>query len=374
MYHTSFLISFIALLFGYSCQSQTPELLIGNGNGLTPVQQEILAHHVGSFPDSTELALALIRGDSVTFVGVRRIADTLQTVDHATRLFEVGSITKVFTAGILAKLVTQGKLRLDEPVRSLLPVQLRQPEREGVAITLRHLANHTSGLPRMPSNFSPANPNNPFADYDQATLYDYLQHQQSLVTTPGVHHAYSNLGFGLLGHILSQQTETSYEVLVQKFITTPLGMHHTFVTVPSAQKNQLVPGRGPDGKVTANWDLNVLAGAGAIKATAQDMAIWLQANMDTSATTYALWKQCQAPTFTISDDLSVGLGWLIADQKGKKVHWHNGGTGGYRSCVAFHTKSGTGVVVLSNVSAFSPHQASIDALCFRILESLYTTL
>ncbi len=375
MHYIFFLISFTVLLFEFSCQSQTPESPItGEENPLTSAQQAILTQHIEPFPDATELALALVTGDSVTWVGIRKVAGDLQMVENANHLFEIGSITKVFTAGILARLVADDSLQLDDPVLQFLPVSLRQPEQDGKKIMLRHLANHSSGLPRLPDNFSPADPSNPYADYDPSALYDYLQHQQQLITPPGEQYSYSNLGFGLLGHILTQRMESDYASLLQEYVTAPLAMDRTFVTVPSSLEDTLVPGRNPQGHVTANWDMGVLAGAGAIKSTAHDMVTWIQANINRAEPTGPLWKLSQLPTLAVSEDLSVGLGWHISTSGGKKIHWHNGGTGGYRSCVAFRAESGTGVVILSNVSAFSPQQDQIDALCFRLLETLYTDL
>ena len=333
-------------------------------------QQDTILRYTESFPEDTELSLALLHGDSVTLVGVRRVAGELQSADNTEQLFEIGSVTKVFTAGILAGLVTDNIVQLDDPIQSLLPVALREPEREGVAMTLRHLANHTSGLPRLPDNLTINNPSDPYADYDSVALYDYLQHQQSLNATPGTQSAYSNLGVGLLGHLLTQRTETKYETLLQEYITEPLALRRTFATVPTALAEARVKGRDPVGHVTPPWNLGVLAGAGVIKSTAHDLAIWLRANLDESLPTHALWKRCQTPTFTVNEGLSMGLGWHILSMDGRTVYWHNGGTGGYRSSVAVDTENETGVVVLSNVSAFSPHAENIDALGFRLLELL----
>src|SRR5208282_4527393 len=79
-------------------------------------------------------------------------------------IFEVGSITKTFTGLILSQMVEQGKVKFDEPVRELLPAgTVAKPATDEV--TLVDLATQHSGLPRMPDNFAPANPNNPYADY-----------------------------------------------------------------------------------------------------------------------------------------------------------------------------------------------------------------
>src|SRR5580698_6373158 len=85
-------------------------------------------------------------------------------------IYEIGSLTKTFTGLILAQLVEQGRVKLDEPVRQLLPAgTVAKPT--GTEISLLDLTTQHSGLPRMPGNFKPANSDNPYADYGAANLY-----------------------------------------------------------------------------------------------------------------------------------------------------------------------------------------------------------
>src|SRR5262249_29877791 len=90
---------------------------------------------------------ALEKGDSRPLTG-----DTI---------FEIGSVTKVFTSLVLAGMVKRGEVALTDPVAKYLPADVKMPERNGRAITLQDLATHTSGLPRLPTNFTPMNPANP---------------------------------------------------------------------------------------------------------------------------------------------------------------------------------------------------------------------
>ena len=87
-------------------------------------------------------------------------------------LYEIGSITKIFTALALMESVQQGQLNLDDPVEKFLP-KVKVPQHDGIKMTLRHLATHTSGLPWLPDNFSPQNPNDPYADYSVERLYAF---------------------------------------------------------------------------------------------------------------------------------------------------------------------------------------------------------
>ncbi len=87
-------------------------------------------------------------------------------------VFEIGSITKVFTSLILADMVERGEVKLDDPVSKFLPASVTVPSRNGRQITLLDLSMQISGLPRLPTNMKPADPANPYVDYDAAKLYD----------------------------------------------------------------------------------------------------------------------------------------------------------------------------------------------------------
>ena len=102
----------------------------------------------------------------------------------ANSLFEIGSITKVFTSTILADMAMKGEVKLDVPAQTYAPASMVLPTRGGKAITLLNLSEQNSGLPRMPGNFNPADPANPYADYGAAQLSDFVSHYK-LTRDPG---------------------------------------------------------------------------------------------------------------------------------------------------------------------------------------------
>jgi CubicO group peptidase (beta-lactamase class C family) len=140
-------------------------------------------------------------------------------------VFEIGSITKVFTALLLTEMVKRGEVALDDPVSKYLPDHASMPARDGKQITLLDLATYTSGLPRNPDGI-PNFGDNPYASYRVEQLYAFLSNH-ALRFDPGTHYEYSNLGFGLLGHVLALQANASYEDLVVSRICAPLGLEDT---------------------------------------------------------------------------------------------------------------------------------------------------
>lgn len=266
-------------------------------------------------------------------------------------VFEIGSISKVFTSTVLAELVQEGKMSLDDPVQKYLPASVHIPSRNGKVITLGMLAEQNSGLPRMPSNFHPADPSNPYADYTVAQMYEFLS-GYTLTRDPGAQFEYSNLGVGLLGHALALSQGKSYEELERERVWNPLGMTHTAITLTPWMKNHLALGHDEAGNVTANWDLPTFAGAGAIRSDAVDMLKFADANLhpERGALERAMAFAHQPRAQAGDPNTSIGLNWIIQHRDADTLVWHNGGTGGYRTFIGLDPSGERAVVVLTNSS------------------------
>jgi CubicO group peptidase (beta-lactamase class C family) len=264
-------------------------------------------------------------------------------------VFEIGSVTKVFTALLLAGMAQSGEVALSDPIAKFLPEGVKAPERGGRAITLRDLAMHTSGLPRMPANLLPKNSDNPYADYTVEDLYRFIPTVE-LAVDPGSKYEYSNLGAGLLGNLLARRAGTSYEALLKSRILTPLQLKDTAITLSPEMKNRLTPGHNSKLEPVGNWDLPALAGAGALRSTVDDMLTFIAANLGytKSKLSPAIESLLAERRPTGNQGLEIGLGWHISKRDGKDIVWHNGGTGGYYSFVGFSPDARVGVAVLAN--------------------------
>jgi serine-type D-Ala-D-Ala carboxypeptidase/endopeptidase len=265
-------------------------------------------------------------------------------------IFEIGSATKVFTSLLLSEMVQRGEVALDDPVAKYLPSDVKVPERDGKQITLVDLATHTSGLPRLPTNFAPQDMNNPYVDYTVDDLYQFLSSYQ-LPRDPGAKYEYSNLGGGLLGLALSRRAAMSYGELVQKNICDPLGMNGTRIELTPEMEARLAVGHNAAMQPVANWEFGpATAGAGALRSDADDMLTFVAANLGYVKTplapAMAAMLKVRRPTGT--QGLEVALGWHVLTNGGNEIIWHNGGTGGYRSFIGFNPRTRVGVVALSN--------------------------
>ena len=273
-----------------------------------------------------------------------------QTLDGDS-VFEIGSVTKVFTGTLLSDMVERGEVNLNDPISKFLPKSVKTPTINGKEITLLDLSTQTSGLPRLPSNFTPKDPKNPYADYSPEQLYSFLS-GYTLTRDIGAKYEYSNLGVGLLGYVLALRAGTDYETLVRRRILEPLKMTSSGIKLTPQMQARLAPGHDQSLKPVPNWDLPTLAGAGAIRSSVNDMLKFIAANMglQKSPLLTAMQKAHQSRHDTGTADLEIGLNWHILKKFDSVLVWHNGGTGGYHSFVGFDPKQRRGVVVLSNSS------------------------
>ncbi len=309
-----------------------------------------LEDYAGKQKKAPGIVLGVIdqRGSRVIGCGVMKKGET--NAVNGDTLFEIGSVTKTFTALLLQDMVDRGEVKLDDPIAKYLPSWVKTPSRNGKEITLLDLATHTSALPRLPGNLSTwhilTHADNPYADYSVTNLYEFLA-SYKLPRDIGAKYEYSNIGFGLLGHVLALRAGTNYESLVLSRICEPLRMDSTGIKLPAALSARIAHGHSESGKPVPNWDQTAaIEGCGAIRSSVDDMLKFLAANMGTenSALT-ATMKKTHAPRHETQLGQQVALAWHVNTDG---ITWHNGGTGGYRSFIGFSPLSHRGVVVLAN--------------------------
>lgn len=267
-------------------------------------------------------------------------------------LFELGSISKVFTALILADMANKGEVSLSDPAEKYLPAGHRMPERNGRKITLRDLATHVSGLPRLPDNMPFADTQDPYADYTEAMMLAFLDGYE-LTRDVGERWEYSNLGAGLLGYLLGRAAGSDYETLLRERITTPLGMSDTAVTLPDDLAARLATPHDEYLRPTKPWALPSLAGAGGIRSTAEDMLKFAAAVLDPASPIGDAMKTALSVREDMGNERAEqALGWqVVHPEPGREVIQHGGGTGGFRTHLVLEPSTGRAVIALANSAA-----------------------
>jgi CubicO group peptidase (beta-lactamase class C family) len=334
-------------------------------NLITKKQSEIIFKNSKVFPNQTQIAIAIINNGKVNYYGIKRNGDTISTYNNYKSTFEIGSITKVFTSTLLSNFIIDKKLKLNDNINDYFNFSFNN----NTKISFKNLANHTSGLPRLPSNLdlTTVNPENPYKEYKEKKLVEYLNKFLILSQNTETKYEYSNLGAGLIGYTLSEIENISYDSLLQTKIFSKYNMLSS-TTILNKVNSEFVKGQGASGNEVPNWEFSVLVGAGGILSTVEDLSKFAIAQFDSSNKELELTRE---KTFEINNNMDIGLGWHIINSKsGNKWNWHNGGTGGYSSSMAIDMKNKNGIIILSNVSAFNANMGNIDKLCFKLLEIL----
>lgn len=277
-------------------------------------------------------------------------------------MYEIGSVTKVFTGILLAHMEAEGRVTLDQSIATLLPTDVKLPAATE-AITLRQLATHTSGLPRLPGNLD-VHAIDPYAKYSARDIYQDLR-AVKLESVPGKSSAYSNYGMGLLGHLLALKAGKNYDALLDETVCQPLALSDTVMQLSEEQQRRLAPGHTSAGKETSVWNFDVLAGAGALRSDVDDMLTFLEANLRPPDNALGRAMEKAHEVHFSGWMAHQGLAWQIEDDPYVDVrfHWHNGGTGGFVSYIGFIKSQDTAVVVLSNYS----DNSDVDEMGLRIL-------
>jgi serine-type D-Ala-D-Ala carboxypeptidase/endopeptidase len=333
--------------------------------------RQILAGRVGAENNGSGIVVGVVDANGRRTISYGSLAKNDARKLDGDTVFEIGSMTKVFTSLLLMDMVRRGEVALTDPISKFLPESVKVPERNGRKITLADLSTQSSGLPRMPNNFTPKDPDNPYADYTVQQMYDFLSGYK-LTRDVGSQYEYSNLGVGLLGHVLSLRAGISYEALVRSRICDPLGLKDTRVTLTPEMKTRLAVGHSGGLQAVENWDIPTLAGAGALRSTANDMLTFLAANLGFVKTPLA---QDMADEVSVrrsagAPDMEIAYAWHIQTKGGNSIVWHNGGTGGYRTYMGYDPKARVGVVALTNIST----PQGVDDIGRHLLNASYPLL
>lgn len=305
--------------------------------------------------------------------------------------FRIASMTKSFVAMAVMKLRDEGKLGLDDPVVKYLP-ELRGvtlPTADSPALTIRQLMTMTTGLPE----------DNPWGDrqmqIDNAELARFVGAGLSFSNAPGEAFEYSNLGYVMLGKVVSKVAGMRFQDFVTREILLPLGMRHTRWEYTQAAPGKLALGyRWEHGAWKPEPILHDGDGAamGGLITTMDDFARYVAFHLDASPARdgpdmgpvrRASVREMQqprvftgmAPKATLADDKTpnpkvtfygYGLSWT-RDSRDVVIVGHSGGLPGYGSQYRFAPQHGIGVIAFSNLR-YAPVYGPTTKVLERLIE------
>lgn len=290
---------------------------------------------------------------------------------NAQAIFQLGSVSKVFTGVTLQVLYDEGVISLDDSLDQLIGQDI--PLAAAVKpITLRQLATHTAGFPRVPNVLLEQLEakvgkqhllDNPYNELALADVYAYLQNPSDLGKAGSF--VYSNYGMGLLGHLLEQVTGQCLESLVQEKIFQPLQMSHSGINLNKENPAQMMQGYTAKGELAQAWTFQVLAGAGAFYSTAEDMLQFIQANLNKETSLTNSLQKTHRPQV----ERKTGIAWMQASSLDRFIGnphtiWHDGQVGGFSAYLGFDPTQDCGLVILSS------HSMSMNMLGMMVMRQL----
>lgn len=260
----------------------------------------------------------------------------------AEHLYEIGSITKTFTAALLARAVLEGHAALPDDAGKALPGLI------SCAPSWKALATHTSGLRTYYFDWQTvsnklAGRNDFYGISSQRIISQLAKHPAGGRVHP---FRYSNFGIAVLGQALAGLYHQPFSALMDGFLKTDLGLHHTRLGLGEGDLSNYWTWAADDGYLPA----------GGLVSTIGDMLRYVQLHLD-GALPYLRLATQPLLTARVSGGPYARLGlrmdeaaicWMIDRPKG--LIWHNGGTGHFNAYLAMDYRRGLGVVVLSNLS------------------------
>ena len=243
-------------------------------------------------------------------------------------MFEIGSVSKVFTGLLLAQAVERGELALTDKLGTLLKDQAPGMSPGVAAIDLRQLVTHTSCLPRQVASQGGAQMGREFRDLTRAQLWAGVS-AASVAGGPPCAGVYSNFGFAVLGELLAQHAGKPWDALVRERITGPLGMTDTVVRLGERESRMALPFSGEE--EAPAWDMEAFAGAGGLRSTAADLVTFARAVAAGRQGPLGPAAERLVTPLAPFEGAEIGYAVWIREADGRRVVWHMGLTGGYRT-------------------------------------------
>ena len=318
------------------------------------------------------MSIGILMDGKTIFYGYGETERGNRQLPDKNTIFGIGSITKTFTGTLLACAVLDGKINLDDPVNKYMPDSIPPLEYQGIPVTIRTMANHSSGIPRMPSNLHRKDTLNPFKDYDDNDLFSFYKNFK-LERKPGDKYEYSNLAAATLGVILERIYKKPYESLIIERICHPLSMNETSQFTKSGDSLKFAKGYGPNYTFQAAWDYKALAGAGSLRSTTADLLKFAAANMGGAPTGLNEAMQLAHQQIFKHGVDGVGMLWDIIGLHHEIID-HDGRVGGFTSFLIIDLKHRVAVVMLSNTAILtfkdisSAEKAGMDREGYEIMK------
>ena len=302
------------------------------------------------------VGLVLDGKEEYAFHGVTSIENPLPVDEHT--LFQFGSTGKTYTATAIMVLVHQGRVALDEKVRTYVPELKLKDEDVAREVTVLQLLNHTAG-------WSGDVLTNTGDGDDALDKYVALLADVDQVTPLGTAFSYNNASLSVAGKIIAKLTNKTYEAAMKELIFEPLGLDETFFFPNDIMTRRFAVGHNqhPDGKIEIARPWAMPRGnspAGGISATARDQIKWAKFHLGDGAPILSqeLLDLMKQPTFDMRGGALgdyVGISWMLRDVEDVRFVAHGGDTNGQHSAFFMIPERNFGIAIMTNCGPNGSH-------------------
>ena len=305
-------------------------------------------------PDFPGAAVAVTRDGEIIYKNGYGMANLEYDIPITpTTIFDIASVSKQFAAFAIVTLSHQGKLSIDDDIRT----HLSDVPNFGSTITIRHLLHHTSGLRDWVQVLSIA------GDLmDDVISFKHIlkmaRHQKALNFEPGTAYLYSNTGYNLLAEIVETVTRNSFREWTDTHIFKPLGMtnSHFHDDYEMILKNRAYPYQAVENGGFKHAVNNTTAlGSSSLYSTVEDLAKWIL-NFDNTriGEQIVIDQMHERGVLNNGEQINYALGLNIGEYRGLKTVGHSGSWRGFRSHLIRFPDQKFGVVILCNLNTFNP--------------------
>jgi len=264
--------------------------------------------------------------------------------------YSLASISKPMTATALMILVERGAIDLEHPANDYLGSgKLSGLAGDASGATVRRVMSHTAGLP-LHYQFYYAN-----QPYAVLSNDETIARYGILVYPPGTVYQYSNLGYGIIDHIIARTSRTDYPDFMRANVFVPLGLTHTSVGIAPGLEPYVAQRYDQKQRPIPFYDFDHRGGS-AIYASAHDLVRFGMFHLkDHLADQRPVIKDASIDAMQRAvSPATYGLGWIVLERDGLRVVSHTGGMPGVQTALVLYPMEDVAVVVLMNAVADVP--------------------
>ncbi|TDS59612.1 CubicO group peptidase (beta-lactamase class C family) [Myroides indicus] len=330
-------------------------------------EEEIIYELAINLPDKGQLAIAVINGDEVKYIGIKKDRTKLKSFENKKMLFGLGNFNTIFTATLLSEAITDKKINLSDLVNSYFDF----PFKDSLQFSFASLANNSSFLPVLPEYFDADHEINNrqiddlfYYNFSVSDLERYFKNEATIDSLEMFkRQRFSFIGFALLGESLSRIYKKPYEELIQDKIFDKYELNST--TIQKPQNKKVVKGYDANGKEIAIHEFNLFKTATGGYSNLIDLSKFVQAQFSSEN---QVLKLTQQPTLIITPGFWSALGWKIIhpEDPGRSVYFSKAIDVGYSNYIGFSLQQKKGIVVLSNSSTPKLLDA-LDELTYKLM-------